>query len=63
MYCTQKEYIWQRKAKPNEKSCPLQELKIGKAEYEKITKQPTKATTFDPTSIELALITRHLWIC
>ena len=50
---TSKECIWKRKAKPNEKSCPLEELQIAKAEYGKNTKQPIKPTTFDPTSIEL----------
>ena len=50
---TSKECIWKRKAKPNEKSCPLEELKIAKAEYGKNTKQPIKPTTFDLTSLEL----------
>ena len=47
------ECIWKRKAKPNEKSCPLEELRIAKAGYRKNTKQPIKLTTFDPTSLEL----------
>ena len=50
---TSKECIWKRKAKPNEKSCPLEELRIAKAGYRKNTKQPIKPTTFDPTSLEL----------
>lgn len=47
------ECIWKRKAKPNEKSCPLGALRIAKAGYGKNTKQPIKPTTFDPTSLEL----------
>ena len=47
------ECIWKRKAKPNEKSCPLEELRIAKAGYRKNTKQAIKLTTFDPTSLEL----------
>lgn len=47
------ECIWKRKAKPNEKSCPPEELRIAKAGYRKNTKQPIKPTTFDPTSLEL----------
>ena len=50
---TSKECTWKRKAKPNEKSCSLEELKITKAEYGKASKQAIKPTTFDPTSLEL----------
>ena len=49
---TSKECTWKRRAKPNEKSCSLEELKIAKAEYGKTSKQPLKPTSFDPTSVE-----------
>ena len=50
---TSKECMWKRTAKPNEKSCSLEDLKISKAEYGKTDKKTLKPTTFDPRSTEL----------
>ena len=50
---TSKECNWTRRAKPNEKSCSLDNLKISKAEYGKTDKETLKPTAFDPRSTEL----------
>ena len=53
---TSKECNWTRRAKPNEKSCFLDNLKISKAEYGKTDKETLKPTAFDPRSTELDLV-------
>lgn len=50
---TSKECNWKRRAKPNEKSCSLDNLKISKAEYGKTDKETLNPTAFDPRSTEL----------
>ena len=57
---TSKECIWKRKAKPNEKSCPLEELKIAKAEYGKILNNLSNQKPL--IQHHLNLIMSHLWI-
>ena len=57
---TSKECIWKRKAKPNEKSCPLEELKIAKAECEKILNNLSNQQPL--IQHHLNLIMSHLWI-
>lgn len=54
---TSKECNWKRRAKPNEKSCSLDNLKISKAEYGKTDKETLKPTDFDPRSTELDPVT------
>lgn len=50
---TSKECNWKRRAKPNEKSCSLDNLKISKAEYGKTGKETLKPTGLDARATEL----------